>query len=183
MHIQPWSVLKSRSLLKRWWLNLREDYVRLPNGAELEEFHVFEYPDWVCAICETEGGELVMVEQYRHGIAEVVMEFPAGVLETGEEPLKAVKRELLEETGFAAEDWHPVGRFATEPARHSNYAHFFYASGARRVTEPRPEVSEDLHLHVVPKTELLTWIESGRFMHGVQLAGLLEAQRRGLLAL
>lgn len=178
---RPWEVLRSDILIDRWWITVRVDQVRMGNGAELEEFHVMEYPDWVCVVCRTDHRTILVVEQYRHAIGRIIHELPAGTVSPGQDPLEAAKQELLEEAGYEAEHWIYLGRIATEPSRHTNWAHCFFADGARRVSDPTPEASEDLALHEISPEELLQWIDAGKWVHGVQLSAILLAERRGLL--
>ncbi len=183
MNVHPWTVLGSRYLLKRWWMNLRVDHVRLPNGHELEEFHVVEYPDWVCAIPLTPGGELVMVEQYRHGVARLSLEFPAGALEADEPPEAAARRELEEETGYVAEAWEPVGVCAQEPSKHNNYAHIFVCRNARPGGRPHPDDGEQLALRLVRPAEARRLLDEGALIHASHALALLWAAQRGLIDL
>lgn len=177
----PWKTIDSRYLLKRRWLNLREDNVRLPNGTELEEFYVVEYPDWAAVICITEEEKVVMVKQYRHGIQHVTLEFPAGVVEPGERPLMAARRELLEETGYVADEWISLGKCAPEPSKHTNYAHLFLARNARPLHAPRLDNSEAIEVQLIDKAELLERADAGEMAHGIHLAALFKAMHRGLL--
>ncbi len=180
--MKPWKVLHSRYLLKRWWMNLREDHVLLPSGVELPEFHVVEYPEWAAVVCLTEAGDLVMVEQYRHGVQRTSLELPAGTVDEGEDLLAAAKRELREEAGYEAEDWTYLGRCAPEPSKHTNYAHIYVARGARFVASPDPDESEFLRLHLLAPQEALRLADEGEIVHGIHLAALLWASHRGLLA-
>lgn len=179
--MKPWRVLHSRYLLKRWWMNLRVDRVQLPDGTEIEEFHVIEYPDWACVVCLDQDDRLVLVRQYRHGIGRTLLECPAGAVGASEDPLAAAQRELLEETGYAAEDWSYLGRCAPEPSKHTNYAHLFVARGARSVQPPQPDATEDLTVERLSLEEAFQQAEAGKFAHGIHLAALFWAQRRGLL--
>src|SRR6516225_234135 len=96
-----WDTLSSAYLSRKPWLTVRQDRVRLPNGAIIEEYNVLEYPDWVNIIALTHGGELVLVRQYRHGRRAVHFELPAGVCEADDpDPEATARRELLEETGY-----------------------------------------------------------------------------------
>ena len=79
--MQPWRVHKSRLLLERPWLTLHEEHVVLPSGAEIEQFHVIEAPDWVAVLALTNEGEALVVEQYRHGVRAITRELPAGVID------------------------------------------------------------------------------------------------------
>ncbi|WP_456424966.1 NUDIX hydrolase [Rhodocaloribacter sp.] len=178
--MKPWETLKSRYLLKRWWMNLRVDHVRLPGGAELPEFHVIEYPDWACVVCFAEDGRLVMVEQYRHGIRRVSLEFPAGAVDPGEDRMAAARRELLEETGYAADEWMLLGQCSPEPSKQTNYAHLFVARGARRVADPAFDEGEDLRLCLLEPDEVFRRAESGEMIHGIHLAALFWARHRGV---
>ncbi|GIV58976.1 MAG: NUDIX hydrolase [Rhodothermaceae bacterium] len=178
--MRPWHVLHSRYLLRRWWMNLRVDHVRLPDGTELPEFHVVEYPDWACVVCFTEEGRLVMVEQYRHGIRRACLEFPAGAVDPGEEPLQAARRELLEETGYAADDWIGLGRCAPEPSKHTNYAHLYVARAARPVRAPAGDAGEDLRVCLLEPEDVLRRVETGDLVHGIHLAALFWARSLGL---
>ena len=180
--MEPWTVLESRYLLRRKWMNLREEHLRLPGGAEIEEFHVLEYPDWACVVCRTEEGQVVMVEQYRRGIARASLELPAGVINTGEDPLAGARRELLEETGYASDDWASLGRFAPEPSRQTNYAHLYFARGARRIAAPQLDATEELHVRLVDPAELVRRARSGEIVHGLHVLAVLQAVQHGLLA-
>lgn len=92
MEIEKWKVLGSEYIIKRPWLTARVDKVQLPNGVVHPEYYVLEYPNWVNIIAITTEGKFVMVEQYRHGLADIFTELVAGVVEDGEEPLHAAKR-------------------------------------------------------------------------------------------
>ncbi len=179
--MKTWKVLKSELLLERRWLKLRQEHVRLPSGVEIEEFHVVEGVDWVACLALTGEGDVVLVDQYRHGHRGMSRELPAGVIETDETPEQAARRELLEETGFTAEQFVPLCEVATEPSRHTTRAHFFVALNARRVAEPRPDHNEDIEVVLLPKAELLAALDAGQIQHGLHVAAILLAERRGLL--
>ncbi|HMJ10153.1 MAG TPA: NUDIX hydrolase, partial [Polyangiaceae bacterium] len=159
--MEPWKVRKSRVVLERRWLRIREEHVELPTGQEIEEFHVLEGPNWVGVLALTEDGRVILVDQYRHGIAALSRELPAGVIEPNESALEAARRELLEETGCAAEHWEPLIYFATEPARHTTMAQFFVARGARFVAEQRLDPGEHMSVLSATPAEVFEQIESG----------------------
>ncbi len=181
--MDKWEVLSSRYVLRRKWMDVREDRVRLPNGTVIDEFHVLEYPDWVCTLPITVDGQLVMVEQYRHGVGRLCLEFPAGVIDPEEDVIAGARRELLEETGFDAARYEYVGQCAPEPSRHSNIAHIVVASGARCVKEPEPDHDEVIRVAVRPAGEVRSLMEEGHFVHGVHYAAILLAYLKGYVTL
>jgi 8-oxo-dGTP pyrophosphatase MutT (NUDIX family) len=179
--ILPWLVLSDRTLIRERWLEVREQRVRLVNGHEIEQFHLIKGPDWASVLCVTERREIVFVRQYRHGIAGPSLELPAGVIDPGEDPLTAARRELREETGFVAEHFQPLLEVSPEPARNSTRAHFFFAEPAVRVADPALENSEELSVVVLPVSDVLEAIDGGQIVHGAHIAALLWALRRGLV--
>ena len=178
--LAPWKVLEDKPLVARQWLEVREQRIALPHGGEIDAFHLIKGPDWGAALALTDASEVVMVRQYRHGFGGVSVELPAGVIEMDEAPLAAVQRELLEETGFVAREWHPLLSVQTEPARHTTRAHFFCALGAQRVAEVKLDASEHIETFLVPAPELMDMLERGEIVHAVHIAAILTAVQRGL---
>lgn len=167
--IAPWKVLESKYAYKDRWLALRSDTVELPNGRVLSPFHVIEQPDWVTAIALTHDGNILLVEEYRHGARQVVVELPSGIHDTPGEPIEAMKRELLEETGFASEEWLPLGSFFANAPRLDNRVHCFVALDARKVAEPKLDDGEVLLAHEIPFAAFLEELRDGRrTFHGFQ---------------
>jgi 8-oxo-dGTP pyrophosphatase MutT (NUDIX family) len=178
-----WEKLKSRYLIKRWWLNLREDHVRLPNGVELPDYHIMECPNWACVVCQTESGDVVLVEQYRYGIDEVMLELPGGALDADEDPMEAAKRELLEETGYVAEEWTYLGHCAPDPPRHTNDAYLFFARNGRHVKAQDLDRSEEMNVHLVPAQTLMEQVDASKIRHGIHLTAIFWSVYRNLLDL
>lgn len=164
-----WTTLSKKVLIDRWWMRLREDHVRLPTGAEMEEFHVLEYPDWSCVVCVTDDQQVVLIEQYRYGIDRVSLELPAGVAGPNESPEDCARRELLEETGYAAQNWIQVGSCAPDPSRHTNFAHCYLATGAKWVQDQQLDSTEQISVKLYSFEDVDNLIRTGRIVHGVHL--------------
>ncbi len=141
--MKPWQVLSVAMLLDRPpWLRVYAEHVRLPNGHELPDYYRIEMPDWAQIFAVTDDGRVPMVRHYKHGARTVSLELPAGYIEPGEAPERAARRELLEETGFVADDWRYLGRFFVDGNRGCGATHVFLARGARQVGSPQLEQSE-----------------------------------------
>ncbi len=115
------------------------------------DYLALEAPDWVIVIPDTGTGYL-MVKQYRHGAAELTVEFPGGVVDPGEAPAEAAARELREETGCTAE-LIPLGSASPNPALFTNRVHVFLAERPVRVGELDLDGDEFLHVQAVPYEE------------------------------
>lgn len=181
--VKPWQVKESRTVVDRKWIRVHEQRIALPHGGEIDEFHLVEGPDWSSVLAITEAGEVVFVNQYRHGVRRASLELPAGVIDDGETPEQAARRELLEETGHAAEAFVHLISVNTEPSRHTTRAHFYVALDAHRVADQAVEPSEDIEVVVLRGRQILEAIERGTLHHGVHVGAILLAAQRGLLDL
>ncbi len=91
----------------------------------------------------------------------------------GESVLDATKRELREETGYAAEEWHALGSSTANTARQNNRVHAFLALDARKVAEPELDAGEVISTHLVPWERFLADLADGRLeIPGLHLAAL-----------
>jgi len=177
---RSWKTLDSELILDRKWLRVRRDRVLTGAGVVIDEFHVIESAPWAAVVCVTGERELVLVEQYRHGHRGPSLELPAGVLEPGEAPLAAAVRELREETGYEPGHVQELWSVRPEPARHEQWAHFALATGARLVRSQALDATEEVTVVRRPLSELDAIV--GEMVHGLHVAALLLAARRGLLA-
>ena len=110
--------------------------VQLPNGkhAELEIVH---HPGGVAVVAEDDNGRLCLIRQYRHAVGGWIWEFPAGKREPNEAPERTAQRELLEEVGVEARDWHKLGEMVPSPGILTEVVHLYYAR----------ELSHSSHAH------------------------------------
>ncbi len=160
--IEPWKLVESRYTYQDRWLKLRSDSVRLPNGKSLSPYHVLEIANWVNVIAITEAGNILLIEQYRHAVREVMLEIPAGHVDPPESPDAAIRRELLEETGYGEGTWHRLGALHPAASRFDNEVHSYVALGVRRIAEPSREATEDLRLVEMPWAEFADGLRSGK---------------------
>lgn len=141
-----WKTIESQYLFKRPWLTVRRDAVELPDGRINPEFYVLEYPDWVNVIAETEDGQIVMERQFRYGLGKTCYEIPAGVMEAGETPEQAARRELLEETGYGEGVWQEIMSLSGNSSTTNNLTHCFVAKGVKKISGQHLDSTEDLEI-------------------------------------
>jgi len=158
--IQKWHVKRSRMVYNHSpWLKIWEQDVVLPNGMAIEGYILTEALDVGMVFAITEDKQVIVVEQYKHGIGETEVDLPAGYLDEDDpSPLAGAQRELLEETGYAGDDWQTMGNFVINPNRSGNRFYYFLARNVSRVAEPHLDPTEEIMLHCVPLSELRDWL-------------------------
>lgn len=131
------------------------------------DIFVFVCPDWCNVIAETPEGELVFIWQYRFGTDALSLEIPGGVIDPGEEPLAAARRELLEETGYEAESFELVSVVEPNPALQGNRCFTYLARGARPTGKTAFDDLEDLETVLVPTSELADLLDDREITHSL----------------
>ena len=152
--MDKWKVLSSEYLIRKPWLTARCDSLELPDGRIMPEYYVLEYPDWVNVIAITKDGKFVMERQYRHALGVTAYELPCGVMEKGETPLEAAKRELLEETGYGGGEWRELMTISPNPGAMNNLTHCFVAEGVEKIGGQSLDEHECLTVHLLDRAEV-----------------------------
>jgi ADP-ribose pyrophosphatase len=150
---------------------------RSPHTTRVHDFTRLLCPDWINVVAFTapeDGGELLLVEQYRHGIDASTLEIIGGVADPGENPDEAARRELLEETGHAAAEWISLGTCLPNPAVQNNRCHLYLALGCRPVAALDLDPSEELRVWAAPWAEARQLLQAGRLDHALVMAAFLR---------
>ena len=167
-----WDIINSEYLFRRPWLTVRHDQVRLPDGRINPEFYVLEYPDWVNVIAITDDGMFVLERQYRHGLGKTCYEIPAGVIEKGETPLEAAKRELQEETGYGEGEWETLMTVSGNCSTTSNLTHCFLAKGVKKISGQHLDATEDISVCLMDETRVKDLLECDQIKQSLMAAPL-----------
>lgn len=134
------------------------------------DFVYLDSPDWVNVIALTAEHEVVLIEQFRHGTAEVTLEIPGGMLDDGEDAHSAGVRELAEETGFGGGTAELIGCVSPNPALLNNHCHTLLVRGVERRGPARPEQHEEIGVRLVPLESIGGLIRDGMIHHALVVA-------------
>lgn len=164
---RPWPKSGSRSGTDYRIFRSRFDTLTNPRTGRSMERVVLETPDWVNVVAVTPGGEIVTVLQHRFGTEAPTIEIPGGMVDPGEEPLAAARRELREETGYASDHWQDLGPVAPNPAFQDNLCHHFLALDAAPVGPPLQDEGEDIVVATMTPAALRDAIHGGQVQHAL----------------
>ncbi len=168
--IETWKIKNSENVADCKIFKVRRDYsVRQSDGAEFP-FYCIENPDWVNVIAITNSNEVVLIEQFRHGIEEITLEIPGGMVDDGEKPETAAGRELLEETGFFSSKVILLGRSRPNPAIQNNWVYHYLAMNCEKTQEPEFDSTESVATKLISLNEVENLISSGRITHSLVIA-------------
>ncbi|MBO4612483.1 MAG: NUDIX hydrolase [Bacteroidaceae bacterium] len=170
--IKKWTLLNSEYLIRRPWLTARRDHLQLPDGTDMPEYYVLEYPDWINIIAITKEGRFLLERQYRHGRGIVAFELPAGVIEDNETPLQAAQRELLEETGYTGGQWEHFMTLCPNAGACTNVSYTFLATGVEQTTTQHLEQTEDIAVYEMSRDEVFALLRDGQFHQALMAAPL-----------
>ncbi len=170
-----WKIISQEYLVQAPWAVLRKDVCLMPRGHTVPAYYVLEYPDWVNMVPVTEDGRFVLVKQYRHGVEQEVLEIPGGVIDPGETPEQAARRELLEETGYAFDRLERLSVLFPNPATSNNRTITYLATGGRKVQEQFLDEQEEIEVILVSPEEVKQWLLDNKFGQALHTAALFYA--------
>lgn len=186
-----WKEVSCDHLVQDEYIDFRRSEYLLPDGTTFGPYYSYSRRDYVVIVATDEEDKFICVKQFRHGIKQVTVEFCAGGLERldgkeygsrndtaqVESALDAAKRELLEETGYASEDWKFLLSVPSNATMADNYAHLFVARNCKRVSEQDLDDMEFLNVVLCDRAKVDEMIQSGEFPQAMHVLALLMAEQ------
>jgi ADP-ribose pyrophosphatase len=173
-----WKTLSKKIILQgNRFLTVENHTVELPDGRIIPDWQWIITPDFVNVVAITEDERFLCFRQTKYAVQGTSLAPIGGYMESGEDPLKAAKRELLEETGYEAGAWTALGSFPVDANRGAGVGHFFLAQAARRIAEPKSDDLEEQELLLLSRKELEDAIAKSDFKVLPWVAGILLALR------
>lgn len=157
----------SQELYRGSFLNLKRDQVTMPNGS-LASRDYFAHPGAAVIVAFTQDGDLVLEKQFRYPVGQVLLEFPAGKLDPSEAALACAKRELIEETGYSAQQWARFPMVHLAPAYCTEELHIFLAKDLQLQQRDLDE-GELIDIVFMKPTELFDLCMKGQVSSAVTL--------------
>ena len=173
---ESWPVVASEPLLKTWLISVRNDKVQLPD-EHFAERTVVTHPGAVAVLALDDAQRVLMIRQYRHPVGRELWEIPAGLRDAGgESPLQTGQRELLEETGYRAREWHTLVDYFSSPGFSTERLRVFLARGIERAEDSgyvRADEEKYIVADWVPLAEAVRLALAGNLHSGPAIAGVL----------
>ncbi len=171
--MKPWEILSRRVVYDSDWIRMQLLDIRLPDGTVLHDMHLVDYPRPAAGIIPVRAdGQILLVEHYRFQTDTHGWEIPAGRVEAGEEPINAARRELREETGHAAREFVPLGRYHPSNGSTNQTFYMFTASGVERTGEIE-DTNEIGSIRWFTVEQVRGMIARNKILDGMSLTGLL----------
>ncbi|MFP6664445.1 MAG: NUDIX hydrolase [Deltaproteobacteria bacterium] len=166
-----WQRLGSETIAKTRVFDVHKETKRSPRTGQNHDFFVIEASDWVNIVPLTASGEVVLIRQYRHGIADFTLEIPGGMIDPEDaSPAAAARREMQEETGYDSEDIRPLGWVHPNPAIQGNRTFMFAAYGAERRMETHFDTTEEIEVICAPLGKIPQLILEEKISHALVIS-------------
>lgn len=168
--LQKWKILSSDYLFNDTWLKARKDKCIRADGKIVDPYYVMEYPEWATGFALTKDNHIILVKQYRHALGEICIELPGGCVDSSDKDFEAaIRRELLEETGYVFEEVEYLGKTSANPSTNANTLHMFLMKGGEKIKEQDLDHNEEIQVLTYSFAELQKLINENGMMQAMHI--------------
>ncbi len=168
--LRHWTVRSSTYRIDEPFLRVRSDTVELPNGVVIDGYFVRESRGFAIVAALTPDRRIVLVRQYKHGVAQIVLELPAGMIDAGETPEACAVRELAEETGYTGDPPQLLRTLYADPTGSNGSFHVYLIENATRKFAQALDATEAIVIETTTLDDLHAAVRDGRIASGSQVA-------------
>ena len=172
-----WKIKETEHVLDSEYVKVDKEDVLLPYGREIKDFYKVTIKDCAAIVALTPSNQIILKKEYRHCYGGELIEIPAGVLEDGEDPLNAAKRELQEETGYRSEKWTYLGKTVESSAKLTNYMYIYLAENCEKVSGQKLDYGEDIEVLEVGMDEAVEMIMDNEIICSSSIGAILKVER------
>ena len=179
-----WKTLSSQIIHSTPWLKLVEDKVLTHINREITYTYLKLDNPSVFIVAVNEAGEILLQQNYRYTVRKELWGIPAGHVDSGEDPLTAAKRELLEESGLASDDWSSLGEMFVAVGVADIHQYIYLARGVRRISSATDETEPITNQHFIKPGEVQSMLSSYKIVSAgdaLALCRYIDTQQKGLL--
>jgi 8-oxo-dGTP pyrophosphatase MutT (NUDIX family) len=176
--LKKWEVLKREKILETPWITMYRDVVKTNDGVLVKDYYTFMQHNTAMVLPITEGGDVVLVREYRHGCGDYVWQLPAGKIGADETALDAAKRELLEETGYEVDRLELLGSWYISPPRMPDKEFVFVGENARRASALDRDETEEMEIKEVPFAEAVQMVLDSEIKDPHSCVAILRFERK-----
>ena len=156
---------------------MKRNQVQLPDGAEINDFYTVTIPDAALVVAITSDNHIILKREYRFACGEDILECPAGMVESGEDPLTTAKRELLEETGYVSDQWTWFGATRESTSKLTNRMWLFMARDCKKVSDQRLDRNEQVEVIRIPLAEAVEMVMENQINANSSAHAILKAEK------
>jgi len=144
--IKKWKILDSKVRFSSKFVTVREEKLLRPDGKVASPYYAIERPNAVQIVPVTRDRKLILIREYKNGLKDLTWSIPAGFIDRKESAVEAAKRELLEETGIAAEKFIRLGGFNSGAGVQRNTEYYFLAKNVSKVSKQNLDEFEEIEV-------------------------------------
>lgn len=171
-----WKKISSEYISKDIWGTVRKDVCQTAEGKIINPYYVYEFPTWVSAVAVTEDGKIIIERQYRYALDVTCYELPGGCVDDTDSSLEmAIKRELLEETGYRFTQYEYLGKTSSNPSTNNNWMHMYLATGGRYEKEQQLDHNEEIEVYLFTVDEVKKLLAENKIIQSMHVTTLYYA--------